>query len=205
VENIHRLGNWSRLTSIRLGVRFCGAMGITIQVDTTNNRGVGWPPMCACCGDKPDSGSEIEFIKYRAPHSQERSIYRVPACRICHEHRKKVQVNVPLFVFLFLLGAMVSLGVGSETETGWGFLCFLTWIIVQIAVHVLVQRSAESSAAKIMKPNCTARDFISFRRVLQRPTFFSVRTFDIFTFANDSYARTFSTLNRGREVRSEDT
>jgi hypothetical protein len=179
-------------------------MGMAIQVDTTN-RGVGWPPICACCGDKPDSETEIEFIKYRAPHGQDRSIHRVPACRICDEHRKKVQVSVPLFVFLFLFGAMVSLGVGSETETAWGFLCFLAWITVQILVHVLAQQRAESSAAKIMKPNCTARDFVSFRRVLQRPTFFTVRTFDIFTFTSASYARAFCALNRGQEIRSENT
>jgi hypothetical protein len=188
-------------------------MATTIQVDTTGRRLL-WPPICACCGGQADTKTNVNFRKSLAPEETLNALHRVPACSVCKKHRRKTLPWELLWTILLwnllCIGCVVSIGVGAKSEfVPLGILFFILWCVMLVTAwrkaSELLARNANIRAERIMKPTCTAADFVSFYRFHgaapdRAGNMRLTHTFDKFTFSNDAYARAFSDLNSGLEV-----
>jgi hypothetical protein len=136
--------------------------------------------------------------------------HHVPACNICSIHAvpKKTGLWVLLFGLLLVLGFFISFGVVSEGNF-WGIPFFILWLAADIFLLIkLLQMDAGRKAGEVMKPACSAKDFVSFdvsyiSESVPLQFFRAVTQLQTFLFANDSYARAFAVLNYGVEIKSK--
>jgi hypothetical protein len=108
---------------------------------------------------------------------------------------------------VLLLGGLPSVAIGEAIGSSAGFvvglLIFVSWIFVEVMVTNRIINVRISKSQLAMMTGCTGAQFVSLDQVIRHSDSKPVRTTYVFTFANGTYAATFSKANDGVLVRTD--